>query len=93
MEGKKVVFDEDNKPVTGDDGKPFTEAVQVSAGDRKSAENYSYLESIDVMTKMQKLIIDNNGVEDLDVDSVTGATSTRTTMIELVEKALDGASL
>lgn len=93
MEGSKVVFDEDNKPVTGDDGKPVTEAVQVFAGDRKSKENYSYLESLDVMTKMQKLIIDNNGVDNLDVDSVTGATSTRTTIIELVEKALDGASL
>lgn len=93
MESNKVVFDEDNKPVTGDDGKPVTEAVQVSAGDRKSKDNYSYLDSLDVMTKMQKLIIDNNGVENLDVDSVTGATSTRTTIVELVEKALDGANL
>lgn len=93
MEGKKVVFDEDNKPVTGDDGKPVTEAVQISAGERKSKDNYSYLESMEVMSKMQKLIIDNNGVENLDVDSVTGATNTRTTIIELVEKALEGAKL
>lgn len=93
MEGNKVVFDEDNKPVTGDDGKPVTESVQIAAGDRKSKENYSYLDSLDVMAKMQKLIIDNNGLENLDVDSVTGATNTRTTIIELVEKALEGAKL
>lgn len=93
MEGSKVVFDEDDKPVTGDDGKPVTEEVQISAGDRKSKENYAYLESLEVMKKMQKLIIDNNGLDNLDVDSVTGATGTRTTIIELVEKALEGAKL
>lgn len=93
MEGSRVVFDEDDKPVTGDDGKPVTEEVQISAGDRKSKENYAYLDSLEVMKKMQKLIIDNNGLDNLDVDSVTGATSTRTTIIELVEKALDGAKL
>lgn len=91
MEGSKVVFDEDNKPAVGDDGKPVTEPVEIKAGDRKSVENYSYLESMDVMKQMQKLIIDNNGLDNLDVDSVTGATSTRTSIVELVEKALEGA--
>lgn len=91
MESNKVVFDEDNKPVMDSDGKPKTEPVQVKAGDRKSVENYAYLDSFDVVKGVQKLIIDNNGTENLDVDSITGATNTRTTMIELVEKALEGA--
>ncbi|NLW41187.1 MAG: FMN-binding protein [Tissierellia bacterium] len=91
MESSKVVFDEDNKPVTDSDGKPKTEPVEVKAGERKSVENYAYLEALDVVKAVQRLIIDNNGTENLDVDSITGATSTRTTMIELVEKALEGA--
>lgn len=93
MEGSKVVFNEDNEPVLGDDGNPVTEPVEIKAGDRKSAENYSYLESMEVMSQMQKMIIDNNGLEDLDIDSVTGATSTRTSIVELVEKALEDAKL
>lgn len=91
MESNKVVFDEDNKPVTDSDGKPKTEPVEVKAGERKSADNYAYLDSFDVVKGVQKLIIDNNGTENLDVDSITGATNTRTTMIELVEKALEEA--
>lgn len=93
MEGSKVVFDEDNKPVMNDDGKPTTEKVQVSTGDIKSEENYSYLESLQVAAQMERMIIDNNGTEDLDVDSVTGATSTRTTIVELVDEALNDARL
>ncbi|GFN34488.1 FMN-binding protein [Tepidimicrobium xylanilyticum] len=91
MESNKVVFDEDNKPVTGSDGKPKTEPVEVKAGERKSADNYAYLDALDVVKAVQRKIIDNNGTENLDVDSITGATSTRTTMIELVEKALESA--
>jgi len=91
MESNKVIFDEDNKPVTDSDGKPKTEPVEVKAGERKSVDNYAYLNSFDVIKGVQKLTIDNNGTENLDVDSITGATNTRTTMIELVEKALENA--
>ena len=91
MESNRVIFDEDNKPVTDSDGKPKTEPVEVKAGERKSVENYAYLDSFDVIKGVQKLIIDNNGVENLDVDSITGATSTRDTMVELVTKALESA--
>lgn len=60
-------------------------------GDRKTTENYSYPRSIEVAKELQKLIIDNNGTEGLNVDSITGATSTRTNVIELVNKALSNA--
>lgn len=59
--------------------------------DRKSEENYEYHTAFEVATAVQKMVIDNNGVEDVDAESITGATSTRTTMLELVEKALEGA--
>ncbi len=76
----------------GDDGKPETEPVEVKAGgDRKSVDNYAYLDSFEVIKQVQKQIIDNNGTENLDLDGITGATNTRDTMIELVEKALEGA--
>ncbi len=90
-ESNKVVFDEDKKPVMGDDGKPKTEPVQVKAGDIKSVENYAYLDSFDVVKGVQKQIIDNNGIENLNLDAITGATNTRTTMIELAGKALENA--
>lgn len=63
----------------------------VEVGDVKSPENYEYETSFEVMNSMQKLIIDNNGTEDLDVDAVTGATNTRTIIIELVDQALSEA--
>ncbi|HSH34664.1 FMN-binding protein, partial [Schnuerera sp.] len=91
MESNKVVFDEDNQPVTDSDGKHETEPVDVKAGERKSVENYAYLEPFDVIKGVQKLVIDNNGTENLDVDSITGATSTRTLMVELIEEALESA--
>ncbi|NMB08690.1 MAG: FMN-binding protein [Tissierellia bacterium] len=91
MEGNKVVFDEDKKPVTESDGKHKTEPVQIKAGDRKSVENYAYLDSFDVVKGVQKQIIDNNGTENLDLDGITGATNTKDTMIELVSKALESA--
>ncbi len=79
------------KPVTESDGKPKTEPVNVKAGDRKSVENYAYLDSFDVVKGVQKLIIDNNGTEDLNLDGISGATNTRDTMMELVSKALESA--
>ncbi|NLY78018.1 MAG: hypothetical protein GX080_08070 [Tissierellia bacterium] len=93
MEGTKVVFNEDNEPVTDEDGKPKTEEVEVKQGDRKSVENYAYLNTFEVITQMQKLIIDNNGTDNIDLDSVTGATGTRTNIVDLVNKALEGAKL
>lgn len=90
-ESNKAIFDEDNKPLIDDDGKPETELVQVKAGDKKSLENYAYLDSFEVVKGVKKLIIDNNGTEDLNLDGITGATNTRTAIIELVEKALKDA--
>lgn len=63
----------------------------VEVGDAKSPDNYGYATTFEVVTAMQKLIIDNNGTQDLDVDGVTGATSTRTTIIDLVDQALSTA--
>lgn len=63
----------------------------VELGDVKSPDNYEYETSFEVMNSMQKLIIDNNGTENLDVDGITGATNTRTTIVELVDEALSTA--
>ncbi|HZK32906.1 MAG TPA: FMN-binding protein [Tissierellaceae bacterium] len=63
----------------------------VEKGDAKSADNYDYEVPFEVSEAIQKLVIDNNGIKDLEVDGITGATSTRTTMLELVEKALSTA--
>lgn len=63
----------------------------IEAGDRKSEDNYEFLTTFEVVKSLQKAIIDNNGTEDLDLDAITGATGTRTTMVELVEEALSTA--
>lgn len=63
----------------------------VKTGDRKTTENYAYPTSLEVADAVQKLVIDNNGTEDLNVDGVTGATNTRTSMIELIDEALSSA--
>ncbi|MBU5440023.1 FMN-binding protein [Tissierella sp. MSJ-40] len=63
----------------------------VKTGDRKSAENYTYEESFNVINAVQKLVIDNNGSESLSLDGITGATNTRTTMVDLVSQALNTA--
>lgn len=91
IKSNKVVFDEDKKPIIKDDGKPRTEPVQVKTGDRKSVENYGNLDFFDVIKGLQKLIIDNNGTKNLNLDGTTGATKTRTAMINLVDKALEDA--
>ncbi|MSU02867.1 FMN-binding protein [Tissierella pigra] len=67
------------------------DADGVKVGDRKSADNYAYEPAFEVAKAMQKLIVDNNGTENLNVDSITGATTTRTTVIELVNQALSSA--
>lgn len=64
----------------------------VEKGDRKSEENYDFEPTFEVAKALQKAIIDNNGTEDLDLDAITGATSTRTTMVELVDEALSTAN-
>jgi len=63
----------------------------VKEGDRKSEDNYSYVRPLEVAAELQKLIIDNNGTDGLDVDAISGATSTRDGIIELVNKALSDA--
>lgn len=67
------------------------DAEGVKKGDRKSAENYEYVASFEVANAVQKLVIDNNGTENLNLDSITGATNTRTAMIDLVNQALSTA--
>lgn len=67
------------------------EAEGVKVGDVKSTENYKYEAPFVVVPAVQKLIIDNNGTENLDLDSITGATNTRNGMIELVNEALSTA--
>ncbi|HHV38198.1 MAG TPA: FMN-binding protein [Tepidimicrobium sp.] len=91
MDSSKVVFDDDNKPVMGADDKPKTEPVKVKKGDKKSIENYAHLDAFDVIKGVQKQVIDNNGVEDLNLDGITGATGTRETMLDLIAKALEEA--
>ncbi|WP_353096640.1 FMN-binding protein [Tissierella praeacuta] len=63
----------------------------VKKGDLKSADNYSYAVPFEVIPAVQKLIIDNNGTENINVDDIAGATSTRNTIIELVNEALSSA--
>lgn len=63
----------------------------VEIGDVKSPDNYEHEEAFEVINSMQKLIIDNNGTENLDVDGISGATNTRTTLIDLVDEALSTA--
>lgn len=91
MESSKLVLDEFDEPVEDEDGELKKESVEVKAGERKTAENYSYLELFDVIGEVQKLVIENNGIENLDVDSITGATGSRDTMMEVIEKALEDA--
>lgn len=64
---------------------------EVEVGDIKSPENYEYEVPFDVIKEVKKLIIENNGTKDLKVDGITGATNTRTTMLELVDQALNKA--
>ena len=63
----------------------------VEKGDRKSLDNYTFETTFEVAKAMQKAVIDNNGTEDLDLDAITGATSTRTVFVELVNEALSSA--
>lgn len=63
----------------------------VEEGDRKSEDNYDFHTTFEVAKAVQKVVIDNNGTENLDLDGITGATSTRTTMLELVDAALSTA--
>lgn len=63
----------------------------VEEGDRKTEDNYDFHVPFEIAKGLQKQIIDNNGTENLDLDSLTGATSTRTIMIELVDTALSTA--
>lgn len=90
MEGQKVVLDDENEPVMEGD-EPKTEPTDVKKGDIKSLENYAYLPSFDTIKAIRKQIIENNGVEDLELDAVSGATNTKDTMIDLVTKALEEA--
>jgi len=91
MDGTKAVLDKDGKPVVGDDNKQKTETVKIKKGDIKSTENYEHLPAFDTITEFQKQIIYNDGVENLKLDAISGATSTRDTMIELAKEALKQA--
>ena len=63
----------------------------VEEGDRKSLDNYTFETTFEVAKTLQKAVIDNNGTENIDLDAITGATSTRTIFIELVNEALSTA--
>ncbi len=63
----------------------------VQVGDRKTADNYPYARPVEIAKELQKLIIDNNGTDNLDVDGISGATETRGGMIDLVNQALSSA--
>ncbi|MBU5294059.1 hypothetical protein KQH90_08420 [Anaerosalibacter bizertensis] len=92
MEGEKVVLDEETKePVMEDEETPKTEPTNIKKGDVKSLENYSYLPSFDTIKELTKQIIDNNGIEDLELDGISGATNTKNILIELATKALEDA--
>lgn len=92
MEGEKVVLDEKTKePVMEDDETPKTEPTKVKKGDIKSLENYSYLPSFDTIKELTKQIIDNDNVENLKLDGISGATNTKDTLLELATKALESA--
>lgn len=67
------------------------ESDGVKKGDRKSEDNYEYTIPFEMTKSIQKSIIDNNGTENLELDGITGATTTKTTMIELVDQALSKA--
>lgn len=92
MEGEKVILDkETNEPVMEDEETPKTEPTDIKKGDVKSLENYSYLPHFDTIKELTKQIIDNNGIEDLELDGISGATNTKNTFIELAKKALESA--
>ena len=63
----------------------------VEVGDRKSADNYPYPRPVELAKEVQKLVIDNNGTENLSVDAISGATDTRDGMIQLINEALSSA--
>ncbi|RKD33207.1 hypothetical protein [Thermohalobacter berrensis] len=90
-EGAKVVFNEDGEPVKGEDGKYKTEPVQIKKGDEKSLENYKYIESPQAMVAFEKQIIDNDGVDNMNYDVVSGATHTKDNIVNLAKKALENA--
>lgn len=93
LESQRIVLDEFGEPVLDDEGNPKTEPVEVKVGERKSPENYNWPELFDMISEVQKLVIENNGTENLDVDSITGATGSRDRMMELIDKALEEARL
>ena len=91
LKSSKAILDEHGNPELDDDGNRKTESVDVEVGERKSIENYNYIELFDTIEAVQKLVINSNGVEYLDVDVVTGSTGSKDIMIELIETALKEA--
>lgn len=71
--------------------KAVVDGDNVKVGDIKSEDNYEYVKGLEVAKTVEKMIIDNNGTDGLELDGVTGATSTRGSVVSLVEKALDSA--
>lgn len=61
----------------------------VEVGDVKSPENYEYQPPFEVIASVRRMIIDNNGTED--IDATSGATQTRDSMLDLVNKAISTA--
>lgn len=69
-----------------------SEDGKVKTGDVKSPENYEYEPNFATVEAVTAAIVENNGIEGIDVDGVTGATNTKGTILELVEEALSTAN-
>lgn len=61
-------------------------------GDTKTPETYEYEPYFETVEAIEKEVVDKNGVEDLDLDGVSGATNTQGDVIKLIEEALEEAS-
>ncbi|MFA7412724.1 MAG: methyl-accepting chemotaxis protein [Tissierellaceae bacterium] len=70
-----------------------TEASEgVAIGDVKSLDNYPAQRSIELAEELSDLILENQGIEGVDIDALTGATGTRTSLVSLYSKARNQAA-
>lgn len=86
VEGGKITELDYREEATED-----SEDGKVKVGDLKNKENYEYEPTITTMEAVTAEILKNNGTVDLELDEVSGATNTKGTIVELVEKALEQA--
>ena len=60
-------------------------------GEAKNENNYEYKEGLEVIKNLNQQFTDKKNLDNIDYDAVSGATSTRDTMIELAKEALKQA--